>query len=207
MPISHTTSFFSLLFLWFLLFADEKMSRKYAYVVYGATGYTGELVAQYLANKYPKGSVAQSALIVAMLLQRAGQLLVATRKNSTLSSARSSKSTLVCSLSLLCVAHSSSAACEAVDVLVASPTDQKSVDAVVAQTRVLIACVGPFALHGESAVAACARLGTDCEQLQVSCCSFLPLQTLISLESRPGYTPCCHSITHTLTRVPCRFAR
>src|SRR6185312_14596446 len=101
----------------------------------------GQLFSQQLRER----SAVVAFVLTCACMQRAGQSLVATRKSSKLSSARSSKSTMVCVCLCLfvCTFHTSVccvAACEAVDVLVASPDDQKSVDAVVAQTRVLIAC-------------------------------------------------------------------
>lgn len=47
-----------------------------------------------------------------------------------------------------------------VDVIVADSGDQTSVDAVVAQTHVLLSTAGPFALYGTPVVDACVRFGT-----------------------------------------------
>lgn len=47
-----------------------------------------------------------------------------------------------------------------VDVLVADSHDQKAVDAIVAQTRVILTTAGPFALYGDSLVDACVRFKT-----------------------------------------------
>lgn len=48
----------------------------------------------------------------------------------------------------------------AVDVLVADSQDQAAIDAIVAQTRVLLTTAGPFALYGNALVDACVRLKT-----------------------------------------------
>ncbi|KAM3107259.1 saccharopine dehydrogenase family protein [Phormidesmis sp. 146-33] len=48
----------------------------------------------------------------------------------------------------------------AVEVLVADSQDQQAVDAIVAQTRVLLTTAGPFALYGNTLVDACVRLKT-----------------------------------------------
>ncbi|MBE9100498.1 saccharopine dehydrogenase family protein [Vacuolonema iberomarrocanum] len=48
----------------------------------------------------------------------------------------------------------------AVDVLVADSQDQPAVDAIVAQTRVLLTTAGPFALYGTPLVDACVRFKT-----------------------------------------------
>ncbi|XGW00827.1 MAG: trans-acting enoyl reductase family protein (plasmid) [Leptolyngbya sp. BL-A-14] len=47
-----------------------------------------------------------------------------------------------------------------VDVLVADSQDQASIDAIVAQTRVLLTTAGPFALYGNALVDACVRFKT-----------------------------------------------
>ncbi len=47
-----------------------------------------------------------------------------------------------------------------IDVQVADSRDQKAVDALVAQTRVLLNTAGPFALYGDALVAACVRSRT-----------------------------------------------
>ena len=47
-----------------------------------------------------------------------------------------------------------------VDVLVADSQDQKAIDAIVSQTRVLLTTAGPFALYGNALVDACVRFKT-----------------------------------------------
>lgn len=47
-----------------------------------------------------------------------------------------------------------------VDVLVADSQDQQAIDAIVAQTRVLLTTAGPFALYGNALVDACVRCKT-----------------------------------------------
>ncbi len=49
---------------------------------------------------------------------------------------------------------------EAVDVLVADSQDQLAIDAIVAQTRVILTTAGPFALYGDALVDACVRFKT-----------------------------------------------
>ena len=48
----------------------------------------------------------------------------------------------------------------AVELITADSKDQRSVDAMVARTRVVASTAGPFALHGTPIVDACVRLGT-----------------------------------------------
>ena len=47
-----------------------------------------------------------------------------------------------------------------VDVLVADSQDQQAIDAIVAQTRVILTTAGPFALYGNALVDACVRFRT-----------------------------------------------
>ncbi len=47
-----------------------------------------------------------------------------------------------------------------VDILVADSTDQPALDAIAAQTRVILNTAGPFALYGDAIVAACVRSQT-----------------------------------------------
>lgn len=51
--------------------------------------------------------------------------------------------------------------CPPVEVLRADVTDEASIEGVATSTKVLITTVGPYMLHGEAVVAACARAGTD----------------------------------------------
>jgi short subunit dehydrogenase-like uncharacterized protein len=52
------------------------------------------------------------------------------------------------------------AAGETVDILVANSSDQAAIDAIVAQTKVILNTAGPFALYGNEIVDACVRLQT-----------------------------------------------
>ena len=49
-----------------------------------------------------------------------------------------------------------------VPILVADATDQASIDSVVEQAKVVIACAGPYAKLGTPVVDACVRLGAHC---------------------------------------------
>lgn len=46
--------------------------------------------------------------------------------------------------------------------MTADATDQASIDSVVKQTKVVIACAGPYAKLGTPVVDACVRLGAHC---------------------------------------------
>ncbi|MCB9765726.1 MAG: saccharopine dehydrogenase NADP-binding domain-containing protein [Alphaproteobacteria bacterium] len=95
-------------------------------ILYGATGFTGRLVAVYLRDHAPEGV----------------RWAIAGRNTDKLKAV---------------------AEAEGLDVPLvrADSADDASLDAMAAQTRVVITTVGPYARYGEPLVAACARLGTD----------------------------------------------
>jgi short subunit dehydrogenase-like uncharacterized protein len=101
--------------------------RQYDVVVFGATGFTGALTAEYLARSAPEGM----------------RWALAGRNRGKLEAVRAR------------VAH------EELPLLVADVGDPASIRAVAEQTRVVITTVGPYILHGEPLVAACAAAGTD----------------------------------------------
>ena len=101
-------------------------SVKFDLVIYGATGFTGKLAAQYVSRQY------------------ANQIrwAVAGRSRAKLESVKQ--------------------ACAGIpDVLVADSDDQGALDAMVAQTKVVVTFAGPFARYGNKLVAACVAAGVD----------------------------------------------
>jgi short subunit dehydrogenase-like uncharacterized protein len=106
--------------------------REYDIVVFGATGFTGALTAEYLARNAPPEL----------------RWALAGRSRSKLESARAR------------IAQHNPAAAE-LALLEADVTDAASVEALAGCTRVVISTVGPYILYGEALVAACARAGTD----------------------------------------------
>ncbi len=103
------------------------MSKKFDIVLWGATGYTGRLIAEYLAQH------ADDSLHWA----------IAGRNREKLGKVR-----------------------EALDlpnlpILIGDSHDKASLDAIVAQTRVVCTTVGPYALYGTPLLAACAEQGVD----------------------------------------------
>ncbi|MDP1866059.1 trans-acting enoyl reductase family protein [Bradyrhizobium sp.] len=106
------------------------MSSKFDIVVYGATGFTGQLVAEYLAAHY-KGD---SGLKWAM----------AGRSKDKLAAVRDAIG-----------------APDDTALIVADGGDAASLQAMVAQARLIITTVGPYQLYGSELVAACAASGTD----------------------------------------------
>jgi short subunit dehydrogenase-like uncharacterized protein len=110
----------------------ENTARDHDIVVFGVTGFTGELTAAYLAEHAPAGL----------------RWALAGRSKEKLASVRSRLAKIEPSLSEL-------------PLLVADSSDTDSLRAVAESTRVLITTVGPYLEHGEPLVAACAAAGTD----------------------------------------------
>ncbi|KAJ3159193.1 hypothetical protein HK101_001116 [Irineochytrium annulatum] len=108
------------------------MSRPYDIIVFGATGFTGALCAEYLLLKGPANL----------------KFALAGRSQAKLQTVRSK-------LALL------KSSAENIPLLIADSSDASSLDAVVSQTRVIITTVGPFAQHGVPLVESCVRNGTD----------------------------------------------
>ncbi|HEY6729526.1 MAG TPA: saccharopine dehydrogenase NADP-binding domain-containing protein [Solirubrobacterales bacterium] len=106
--------------------------RQYDLVLFGATGFTGGLTAEYLAEQAPEG------LRWALVGRNRSKLeAVAAR-----------------------LAERAPAA-PAPELLVADAADREALRGVAEATRVVITTVGPYALYGEPLVAACAAAGTD----------------------------------------------
>lgn len=102
------------------------MPREFDIIVYGATGFTGRLVAEYLAAHYPDLKWAM-----------AGR-----------------------SLTRLEEVRDAIGAPAATPLLTANADDPAALKAMVARATVVIATVGPYQLHGEPLLAACAETGT-----------------------------------------------
>jgi saccharopine dehydrogenase (NAD+, L-glutamate forming) len=107
-------------------------SRDFDIVVFGATGFTGVLTAEYLARHAP-------ASLRWALAGRSPGKLEAVRTNLTGIDPR----------------------LEVMELLHADVADTASLDAVAARSRVVITTVGPYLQYGEPLVAACAANGTD----------------------------------------------
>ena len=110
--------------------------RKYDLVLWGATGFTGRLVAEYLAER----EGVAGPLRWAIAGRNAGKLRELADSLS-MSATGASKGALAC--------------------LSANSADLPSLRTLAARTRVLISAVGPYALHGSGLVQACAEAGTD----------------------------------------------
>ncbi|MCK7622757.1 saccharopine dehydrogenase NADP-binding domain-containing protein [Streptomyces sp. RS10V-4] len=106
--------------------------RDHDLVLYGATGFAGALTAEYLARHAPEGCRWALAGRSRAGLERLRERLAAVNP-----------------------------ACAGLPLLRADSTDPDSLRALAAGTRVLATTVGPYLVHGEPLVAACAETGTD----------------------------------------------
>jgi short subunit dehydrogenase-like uncharacterized protein len=107
------------------------MNRDYDIVLFGATGFTGKLVAEYLAHAAPKNL----------------KWAIAGRNRDKLEAVKKELVAMDASLASL-------------PVLVADGHDEASLDALVPKTRVVCTTVGPFAMHGRKLAQSCAKNGT-----------------------------------------------
>ena len=101
-------------------------SRDLDIVLLGATGFTGELIASYLAANAP------STVRIALAGRNPGKLAAVQERTG-------------CGQELVTV----------------DATDPGALRTMTARTRVLITTVGPYIVHGDPVVAACADTGTD----------------------------------------------
>jgi short subunit dehydrogenase-like uncharacterized protein len=106
------------------------MNREFDIIVFGATGFTGRLVAEYLHATYGVGAELRWAM--------------AGRNAAKLAEVRQ----LI-------------GAPDALPLIVADAADVATLTALVARAKVVITTVGPYQLHGEALVRACAEAGTD----------------------------------------------
>ena len=108
------------------------MEKTFDLVLWGATGFTGRLTAEYLAQHAP-------ANVHWALAGRNQEKLFALRQ---------------------ALADLNPAAAN-LPILIGDSRDQASIDQIVSQTRVVCSTVGPYALYGTPLVAACAAQGVD----------------------------------------------
>lgn len=109
----------------------SKADRPFDIVVYGATGYTGRLVAEYLAHHYAGRADAP-------------RWAMAGRSRAKLEDVRD-----------LIGAPADT------PMIVADSDDAESMKALAETTRVVVTTVGPYQLYGEPLLAACVAAGTD----------------------------------------------
>ena len=111
--------------------SEAANERPFDVIVYGATGFTGQLVAAYLLREYG--------------VDRDVRWAIAGRNMAKLEQVRDELG----------------ADAAALEMLVADSHDKDAVAALARQTRVVLSTVGPYALYGSDLVAACVEAGTD----------------------------------------------
>lgn len=111
--------------------SDPRTRRDFDIVVYGATGFTGTLVAEYLARRYGVGDDLKWA--------------IAGRSASKLQAVKEELGDQA----------------QTLETIVADSSDGDALAAMAARTRVVLTTVGPYALYGSNLVAACVEAGTD----------------------------------------------
>lgn len=109
----------------------DRFSREFDIIVYGASGFTGRLVAEYLAHHYGSGDDAPKWAMAG----RSAEKLAAVRDEI--------------------------GAPADTPLITADASDPASLDAMAQSARVIISTVGPYQLYGNDLVAACAKNGTD----------------------------------------------
>ena len=105
--------------------------REFDVIVWGATGFTGALVCEYLLERYGVGAGLNWA--------------IAARREKKLEALKSELGDAARSL----------------PTLVADSHDRAALDSMAARTRVVLTTVGPYAKYGSELVAACVENGTD----------------------------------------------
>ncbi len=110
------------------------MNKAFDLLVYGASGFTGRLVVEYLLKQYGPPSSAPGGLRWAMVGR---------------------------SLEKLATVRSELGAPDTLPLIAADASDPVALKAIVQSTKVVLTTVGPYQLYGEPLVAACAAYGTD----------------------------------------------
>jgi short subunit dehydrogenase-like uncharacterized protein len=112
----------------------KKASRPYDIVLWGATGFTGQLVAEYLTRHHG--------------IDRDVRWALAGRNRAKLEQVRRDLAAIDPKASTL-------------PILIGDAGDRATLTQVVTPARVVITTVGPYAIYGKELVAACAEAGTD----------------------------------------------
>ena len=110
----------------------SRLDRAHDVVLFGATGFTGRLVAEYLVLHGPPS-------LRLALAGRSRDKLEAARRDLAVHSPRATELPL----------------------LLGDARDQVAVEAMASSARVVCTTVGPYSKYGAALVAACARVGTD----------------------------------------------
>jgi short subunit dehydrogenase-like uncharacterized protein len=105
--------------------------KKYDVIVFGSTGFTGRLVAEYLQNNYGPNASENVAWAMA---GRSKEKLEQVRDEMQIS--------------------------KDIDLIVADSDDEANMQALVSQTKVVLTTVGPYQIYGEKLLKACVDAGT-----------------------------------------------
>lgn len=105
-------------------------TREFDVIIYGATGYTGRLVAEYMALQYGIGDDAPKWAMAGRSIEKLEEVrdLISAPKDTPL--------------------------------VVADSDDTDSLDMMASRTKVILTTVGPYQLYGSDVVAACVKNGT-----------------------------------------------
>src|SRR3989344_1621247 len=106
-------------------------SREFDVIVYGASGFTGRLVAEYLQNTYGQGGDAPKWAVAARSADKMAAVLAEMGLPAD------------------------------TPIVVANADEPETIDAMAKRTKVVLTTVGPYQLYGEPLGAACAANGTD----------------------------------------------
>ena len=115
-------------------------NQKYAVVLYGATSFVGQITARYLAQ-----------FLASVSDQAAVSWAIAGRDEDKLKKLQAS----------LDHNDDKSETPHLVDIIIANSNDEASLDAMTAQTQVIISTVGPYLKYGEPLIKSCVQHGTD----------------------------------------------
>ncbi len=111
----------------------QQSDRELDVVLFGASGFTGKLVAEYLAQHYGKSDL---------------RWALAGRSRDRLTAVRDELASIAPGLREL-------------PLLIADSTDRPALEDIARRARVVCSTVGPYAVHGSELVAACVSAGTD----------------------------------------------
>jgi len=106
------------------------VAKEFDVIIYGSTGYTGRLVAEYMAQQYGTGNDAPKWAMAGRSLEKLEEVrdLIGAPKDTPL--------------------------------VVADSDDAASIDMMASRTKVVLTTVGPYQLYGDELVAACVKNGT-----------------------------------------------
>tara|TARA_B100000686_G_scaffold298753_1_gene332031 strand:+ start:131 stop:1372 length:1242 start_codon:yes stop_codon:yes gene_type:complete len=110
---------------------DIKEDREFDIIVWGASGFTGQLVVQYLATKYSTDAMIKWA-IGGRNRTKLEKVLIEKQKQEKLP-----------------------------EIIIADSHDRATLDLMTARTKVILSTVGPYAKYGSDLVESCIKNGTD----------------------------------------------